>query len=545
MGQVIPVVNSFEGGMKTDPPIDDMPHGSFRRFKDFLPPEVGVSDARKRGGWAYGSKDLNAVHAIGRVSAVAWAPFNFDAHLVAIGPETGAGAQGHGVFQIKTPFDTTAGTYISEIFIPGAGSGPEIAHQPVWHQSGKALIIVSSAQNLATSFTPVKYYDTGGLVYGTANLGGTPPLATVVASYGDYLILANGYVGGVRFNNRMWFSDVGAFETWNTGTSYLDLPEEILAVVPKGNIIFVFGPSGTHIITGDTPPPGGNFSVRKFAFAQGTIDARSVTTYKDYVIWANKSGVWRSDGSQPVDLTRLGGIASWWHWITSTADAPNYFSCETYQNYLIVSVSFTFSGTLSYWATMVYDMERNTWTEWQNITAIGLAKAPSTSVLPEEVFFAHGAAGRVGKLSTCWSPGAGGFPFGDSTDADGSTVTPSLITGAYRLGSYGYKRIRRAFISYSFNTPTAAGVNVVSYTDLASSPGSPASTGFGSQPVQALTPSTGSGSLSVRAPVYVNRRAKTIQFNIAMTGSATDFRLYGVEVEATPHDKVRDGDART
>lgn len=535
MGEIITLENSFALGFQTDPPIDKMPRGAARKFVNFLPPGSGA-EARKRGGWAYASVATSLAQ-----RSIAWAPFDDDSHLVMLGYTSGANPRPLDVWGIHAPFDATSGVYVSTIMTPTGGSLPqEQRHPPFWHQAGQALIILGTSR-VDMFQSPVKYFHTGG-IYTTALVGGTPPLASVGASWGDYLILANGKVGLLRYSNRMWFSDVGNYEgLWDTGTSYLDLPEEIIAVVPKGNLIFVFGRSGVHMITGDTPPPGGNMSVRKFAFAQGCSDPGSVVTYKDYVIWANANGVWKSDGSQPVDLAAQGGISSVWSYLGGAMRTYRKIVAGTYRSFLFITLMDSAdNANFSEVATFIYDLEKQVWVEWTNIGTHGYAKAPSSGSSPEELFTAS-VWGHVGKLSGCWLP--------DSTnksDAGGLTdVRTQLITGAERLGDQSFKRIRRVFVSYSFDGPSVtADVEVNASLSTFSASASPGAMGYSSIPLGALTPSAAPGE-PTRAALFLNRKAKSVQLEVLSEGNAADFRLYALEAETDLYDKGRAGDVRT
>lgn len=533
MGRVVTLADNFSLGLMTDPPVDKMPRGASRRFTNFLPPGSGA-EAKKRGGNAYASVNHGMQQRM-----IAWAPFDDDPHAVLLGLTGGPNPRPLDVWGIHAPYDTTSGVYVSTIMTPTGGPlGQEPVHPPFWHQGGKALIILGNAQ-VSQFQTPVKYFVSGG-VYQTANLGGTPPLASVGASWGDYLILANGKVGATRFSNRMWFSGVGAFETWNTGTSYLDFPEEIIAVVPKGNLIFVFGRSGVHMITGDTPPPGGNMNVRKFAFGQGCSYSASAVTYKDYVIWANSNGIWKSDGSQPVDLTAQGGISSYWVYLMKSLRTYSKILSGTYRNFLFVTVMDS-ADSVNYFevVTLVYNLETQVWVEWNNFGTLAYAKAPAAGAFAEELFMAA-SANRAIKVSGCWFPDTT-----NAIDANGGHVEIDLITGAERLGVEGFKRIRKVLCSYSFYTPL--GVSAVSvhaslspFSDVAD----PTSLGMNSIDLGSLTPSVQAGE-QTRAARFLNRKTKTAQIQLTQAGYSADFRLYGIEVETDLLDELRAGDART
>lgn len=67
--------------------------------------------------------------------------------------------------------------------------------------------------------------------------------------------------------------------------------------MPVRNALLGWGYNDLHILSGDTPPPGGNLSRKSLYAGLGTFDGRSVAPWRDYAIWANAAGIWKSDGS--------------------------------------------------------------------------------------------------------------------------------------------------------------------------------------------------------------------------------------------------------
>src|SRR5215471_1930190 len=78
------VAQNFDLGLQQDRSRDQMAKGVAWTMKDFIPQDG--APLRKRGGWGFGSADLNTVQpTTSRIYAVAWAPFASAGHLIAIG----------------------------------------------------------------------------------------------------------------------------------------------------------------------------------------------------------------------------------------------------------------------------------------------------------------------------------------------------------------------------------------------------------------------------------------------------------------------------
>lgn len=76
-----------------------------------------------------------------------------------------------------------------------------------------------------------------------ASLGGTPPKAKYVLSFGGYLILANVTDSGTAYQSRVQWSDSGAIETWSGGnagsTNLVDDEQDITGIELFGSGIVV------------------------------------------------------------------------------------------------------------------------------------------------------------------------------------------------------------------------------------------------------------------------------------------------------------------
>src|SRR5262245_38171589 len=291
------VAQNFDGGFQQDRARDQMPKSVAWRMADFIPQDG--APLRKRGGWVFASTDLNTVSAgVTRIYAVAWAPFASAGHLLAIG-------QAGKVFRMGPPgpIDSTQGVYVGQL-----SSGPPLT-KPFWHRDGTRDQIVIHCGATA-GFDPQRSYDSGGGTYALQSIGGTPPRGRWGFSYGDYLVLGNGWDPFDSYKlapNVLWFSNVGTADSWQAG-GRLFFPREIVGGGWNRSIFLVWSYDQTWIINGTVPPPGGDFQ-RQPLFSVGCFDQRSIASWRDYFVWANPSGIYRTDGTALTDVTKEAGIS--------------------------------------------------------------------------------------------------------------------------------------------------------------------------------------------------------------------------------------------
>lgn len=538
---VILAGRNFDSGYKSDTSRDQLGLGAAYRMRDWIP-QLG-SPLRRRGGWDYSTVDLNGVSACSRLAAVVWAPFQDDPHLVCV-------ASNGKVFYDKLQ-NGFGGNYV------GNTSFSSITHRPFWHMDLPGVIILSGG---STPSAPQKYISAGGGSYAVSALGGTPPNASVGAAYGDWVLLANGTIGATRYANRIWASGIGLPEVWNTGNDFFDLPEEVVRITPLRNMILIFGYRDTWMLTGDTPPPGGNWT-KYDLYAMGTMDGRSVAQYRDFVVFANNAGVFMTDGSSLVDLTEQGGIAQHWQDLVKTFNFTRGWSAAAgvFQgNYVIV----VHDQNGNFVTCQVCDIDRRIWFEFNNLPSVMFAErqsGPGTASADghEELFFAHRLLPRAGLVAPCWDPPT-------QADADGQTILPVLELPFYKLSSPGLKQIRNVWITHhlktvtsstyakmtaTFATYTAALAATVTYDGLLQYWDS----GLISPTLRVegvLTPEATSYSVmgtlvstqkEQRRPIWIRKRALGVGLKISQIQASDDTTLAEVEFEARPLTRVRRG----
>lgn len=495
---------NFDKGYVSDKPRDQLGPNQAFRMLDWIP-DLDAA-LRKRGGWSFSTTDLNNVSAASKVSALAWAPFSGDPHLVIV-------ASNGKVYFDKT-FNGLGGSFV------GSTGFTSPTHEPVFHLDLNGLVILQGLGQTATA--PQKYYSTGPTSYALAALGGGPPMASVGASWGDYLLLANGYVGTTRFPNRMWISGVGTPEVWSTGTAIEDFPAEILKIVPLWNTIMVFGYQDVWVITGDTPPPGGNWSQKTVFKGNGVMDGRTCAPYQNFVIWANDTGVYKSDGFSFSDLTLRGGIKQRWQELVGSFNPSTGWSAAAgvYRGHYIIVV---YDNNGNFVTAQVCDIDTETWFEFTNFPAFMFAQrfsGPGTAnaVGSEELFFGHRSLARVGKVSSCWTPSAT-----YASDGDGLDVLPAIETPFYKLSQAAKKQIRRAYFTYDIRS--AGGAPYLQASAVMSPEEGAAYTAL-----PGTLPTTTAIS---RQRLEIRERGYGVGLKLQQVGASADTRLSDIELDLT------------
>jgi hypothetical protein len=521
MARTLPLSQNFDQGFVSDISRDELGKSAAFRMRDYIPQLE--APLRKRGGWSYGSPDLGTVGGLAAsVASGGYLSFPGDGHVVAI---SNAGS----VYQLKR-FDGLGGALVTD-----TGDTSIVPTWPIfWHKTGTKYYGIILAGLGQTAKVPKKYYDTtGALAYQSQPIGGTPPLARMGFSWGDYLVLGNYFDpsdSNTLKNYRWAFSGVGNPDSWTlsgVNASTVDFPEEIIAGAPVRNAILAWGYDNCHIVTGDTPPPGGNLSRKILWAGNGTFDGRSVQTWRDYAIWANSAGVYSSDGATLTDLTADGGISTYYRQtVAGFAFAQGWSAVGgIYRDHYVLTIR-NAAGTVV--TTLVCDVQRKVWTEWTNVQAalfFHRAAGPGTALIDgsEELFFAHKSSPRVGKISTLWTPSAT-----YAADGDGNTVLPVIETPYYDMGNEAQKRIRNLYLSYDIRTAGASPLLRVSFT---------------------VDPTVGAaytvaGDLATttvqqRKPVGIRRAALGVALKIEQVGASADTRIFGIEAEGHPREASR------
>jgi len=100
---------------------------------------------------------------------------------------------------------------------------------------------------------------------------------------------------------RVWFSDINAFETWPTN-NFIDIPESRVGDRVSGfgrlhGRLVIFGEHTISVLYGRTPS---DFQLRTLDWNIGLRHFRSLAEFDGYLCFVNASGIYMFDGSGPA-----------------------------------------------------------------------------------------------------------------------------------------------------------------------------------------------------------------------------------------------------
>lgn len=471
MARLVKLQDDFSRGFRQDTPRDRLPRGTAWYMSDFIP-EFGAP-LRKRGGWVYASPDLSTVKATASyIYKLAHVPFRSANKLVAI-DEDG---------ELYTIASSSSATDVGATFA---------APNHIFYAFD--LLIITSP----SSVTP-KTFDGSSI----ASLGGSPPTGYVGTTYANRVVLANDATASTN-PNRVWFSAGNNPSSWDTTNRYIDVAIPfITGVAGLKETLLVFGKNGIDRIRGDIPPPGTNMQVDTLSHAVGLPNTKSLTVYEDVAYFCNRHGVFATDGNALSELTKLGGVQSYYQ--TNYGNVSS--SISVYRGLLFVT---------NLIKTLVFDLDRQIWYEWSHTPFNALAPGRGTS---EELYagtFSSFGAPRVVTLSNCFSPSSA-----VKSDADGTAVAPTLETPFYNPDIPGKKSWR--FVYTTYDTRDSASDNptlTVSYIT------SPEATSYTS-----LTDSRET-TAKTRKRNRMGFASDGVAFKLAQSNASSDTYLYRLEAD--------------
>lgn len=384
---------------------DRLPRGAVWNMTNLIPGEL-QAPAAKRGGWAYASADLSATHAgADFVVAAIYAPFDSGSQLVVVSRDASTSQR---CLQIVSTSSTT-----------DRGSTNNTTENLSFYRN--QVVITNSAGG-----APARY---DGASNATA-ITGSPPSARRSTVYKDRLVL------GQSSGNpeRVWFSDAGNINLWDTTNGWIDTTGTVRGLYALRNSILVFHDSFLERIIGSIPPPGTDMYLQP-VFDTGTSHATSLAGTDQFVCFANAAGVYMTDGSQVVDLTRSGGIKSLWQERCAAAGtlalAGGY-----YRGYYWVTIR---NGNTTFVDCFAVHIDTKRWLRFTNLTAFCFARSVSGL---EELYFGDFSEPRINALSGFFSPSNSNKNDGDGT-AVGCTVELPYVTVGDSRG-----RLRNAYVKY-------------------------------------------------------------------------------------------------
>lgn len=480
MANVTLLQRGYARGAKRDYPRDQMPPGSVWSLLDFIPNILG-SPLRKRGGWSYGS---NAFGAGSYAAAVAFADFTGGSQLVAIDD---AG-------DLKKV--TLAGVVTSK----GAARIP-VSRMPLH----RGILVIPSPDGSASA----KQYDGSAA---PSDLAATAPAGMYADVYKDHTIL--GKVVGQE--QRLFFGPAGVpTGVWDTANSYIDASFGLAGVAAMKNRILLFGSGRTERIIGTTPPPNTDMEKGPL-FDIGCIDARSICSFGDTVVWAAEDGIWLTDGAVPENLTESAGFLSYWLELLTGYDASTWtIAAGVERGHYVI----TLMNGPTFIDAIALNVNARSWFQISNLTARMFASSVGQS---SELYFALRDEARLGKLSTIFDPDDA-----NRNDADGTAVLP-VVEFPFFKEDAALKRWHDAYLDYALVAPSSEPALELSYVT------SPDDTDY-----TVIAKTFAEQALVDRAEVPLRFRGRGVGFKLRQTAASADTRIHELEAEVHSLEKNR------
>lgn len=378
---------------------------------------------------------------------------------------------------------------------------------------------------------PWKVTTNGSGVASAAAYSDPFPKAVVGASWGGYLLMANGgdFANSYTINpRRLWFSDPGLFTFTAANNSYWDFPqvERIMAVVPVANTIIVFGPRDCHTLTGDTPPPNNNLSYKPL-YPYGLADPNAWGMWNGYIIFANERGVFKTDGTSLYDITETCGLATAFRGSMEQFSGGWTCAVGVFQDRAHVTIT---DGSAEQF-TYVFDLNDEVgynFTGFPTRMYAPVAAGPHASVVNAERDLVFGLIGNpyAGRMQPSYGQGTGA-----GADGNGVVIPFALQTPFYELGSLADKRIRRTYLTYKWISSGGFTETPVIEYAIVDDP-------FNAPSWTAMTfPPAANG----RQPVFVNNKGRWISYRIRGGSAAgvANLALFGLEAEGHQHESSR------
>lgn len=493
MASVLPLQGTFER-MIRDVPRDRLPADACWNLVDYLP---GLdAPLTKRGGWAYASNDISASSASAAsatyVAAGGYAPFS-------------AAAKNCAIDEDGNLYTIAANGTVTFVGLQGGGwvpVGPLVFH--------RNLLIFPRGDG---GGVPSTYNGTAISTLATA------PTGRYGAVYKDRTVLAC----GTAQPTYAYFSGAGDPTSWDTTNSFVSASFPITAVTALRNAVLLFSNERVERIRGSTPPPGTDM-VQEPLFEPGCIDARSVVTIDDAVLFANTTGVYITDGAAPFDLTKAGGMQRYWRDMMASYAASTWtVAAGKHRRRYLISVM----NGATFVDAFLIDPETRQWLRLSNLKARmfwdSMGAAPET-------YAACRATDRVLSMSSMWSPAAG-----VKNDADGTAVTPVWESAFFKpkIGKQSWKRL---YVDYDVRDAatdnpllTASYITspeLTSYTNVTKLDGTTADT-------------FAETTAYTRARRFLNVTAEGLGFKIVQTNASATTKIHGLSAELHPREASR------
>lgn len=492
---IVPIQTSFRRGMVRDFARDQMPAGSVWDMLNFIP--LGDTPF-KRGGWTYASSILPGSTA----STPFVAPFTFET------PSSSLGEAALATNASRLFVNTSSGWYHVSSSTSAASTGVSATYSNDPVSFGEYVVFSS------TSVSGVQLYTNSA----TSTFASAMPAWTGIQSLAVY---RQSLAAAQRYSKRVYFSKPGSASTWDSTNGFIELPTRVNYLIPLGQVLLAFSTSRVDVIRGAPPPYTGSTATVSPDLRVDQLYQRGTTT-RPWVdgtscYFATADGLYVTDGAGVSDITEATGMKSYW---ADFIDSVHSSSFPADLNvYLGMHRRTLFTATTSASIpALAYDTVRQAWWRCANLPSYGFATNPDDG----STYCGLATEARVIELSSMWSPAAG-----NSTSVTGSIETPYFL-----LGSYGSKRIEDAYVTYDLRDAGSANPTLtVSYT---------LSQDDDASYVAASTtlPET-SATDRRRVPLDAGKEGQGVAFKIAQSGDSASTRIRAIELDYSVREPSR------
>jgi hypothetical protein len=376
-----------------------------------------------------------------------------------------------------------------------------------------------------------------------ANLPSTAAFGKYGCTYKDRVVLAAPNTN----ETSVYFSKEGNPTLPWVAESVIGTSLPITGIASLRNSILIFHEAMTERIRGDIPPdpantdPTGNMLLEPFPTRVGCADARSISYWKDSVIWADERGVHMTDGAATTNLTEKGGMGLPWRSIFDLGVTSICGDCVG--DFYIVSLKVQIPAPLNGLVpgapiipgqpvasetniTLVCNIPNRTWTRYSNFPVRFFI--PTHGADDRERLFAGTDTSAVIDVTGALFPSF--LSTSTGMDANGYGFRPLIETPFFPFAS-GRERVRSIYLSYELDAVPGGspfmGVELADY--LTSEPVS--------QDYTLLNYTCPQHQGRKRFRVPIRREMEGIAFRFVVNDAFRYFNFYGLEAETWARSK--------
>lgn len=497
--------DDWSAGSRQDKPRDQIPGNAAWLLTDCFPDadyEDGNTSGfplRSRNGWVRSFAAMSATSSSYAVS-VAYAPF-VDAGHEAVGIDED-------------------GRLYSWTLQGGGSSGPDT--EPIAN-AGAAIVPTGQMVFYRETLYLLAYGATGKTYDGSsiAAMSGSPPQASVGCVYKDHLVVAN----DATTRERIWFSDAGDATGWNTAADgqWLDASRRVTGLATFQNSILVFEDGLTERIRGDIIPGVINSDmVREPLFPIGCTQPTSIAVGADYVVFANHTGIFLTDGQTAYDLTEQCGMKNFYYDALNVGYGVTITGALFKGWYVFAARVGGGPGSTSILSGAIH-VRKKQFVKFTNVIPSMITSSGVTTNYSwhrERLLMAEASAPRVTDLGAMLEL----VSSYTDVDGDGTVIAPEVQTRFYRGNGRQPQRWRSLYLTGGGDVP--AGTTTIKY-----------STSPHIAPATTLTAVHDLGDARTR--VNIGKQAEGMSFSVTPAfesgeTSTTGFHLDMLEAEVTP-----------